>query len=87
MTDLTQLTTGLLTGLASGLSLALLRPLVRLAVGLALAGAALVLHQAGLPGLLALFHHFAAAVRFYPVFFASLAIGKLVGGTLLGGRR
>ena len=87
MTDLTQLSSGVLAGLTGGLSLALLRPLLRLAVGLGLLGAAVVLHQAGVPGLLAVLNRAAAEVRLYPVFFTSLGIGKLVGFALFGGRR
>lgn len=87
MTELSQLSTGMITGLASGLSLALLRPLVRLIVGLGLLGAAFVFYRAGMPGLLVLFQHFASQVRLYPVFFAAMAIGKLVGVAFAGGRR
>ena len=87
VTNLAQLSSGVLAGLSAGLSLALLRSLVRLAVGLGLLGAAMVLHQAGVPGLLALLNRAAAEVQLYPVFFTSLGIGKLVGFALFGGRR
>ena len=81
-----QLIIGLLLGLLIGMSLRQLRPLVMLVLSVTLIGVGYLFYEQGAPGVVRLFDQLAAQARLYSAFFASLAIGKLIGGVLIARR-
>lgn len=83
---MTQLTIGFLLGLLIGMSLRQLRPLVMLLIALAVCAGGYLLWQGGLPVLAGQLNRIATEARAYSAFFASLAIGKLIGGALAARR-
>lgn len=83
---MTQLAIGLLLGLLVGMVLRQLKPVVVLLLVAASIFTGMVIYESGLPGLVRLLDGLAIQARLYPAFFASLAVGKLIGGALASGR-
>jgi hypothetical protein len=80
--EIAELAGGLVTGLLFGAALGLIRPLVILILILTASSMVAVLLAAGVSGLLDILGRLAADIGRHAPFFASLAVGKLVGGAL-----